>query len=269
MPEFADKILEEVENQHYKFQIGCYFSNSKKIRGALLLWNEKIEDSYWNFATKIIVVKKSLRELVKKVISFYKTRNRQPVIYFTPFTRPKNLPNLIKKFGFKSEFRDAWMFYEKTRPKEVVMPRNFVIKQVRNKEGMRVFVDVFNQAYSGATPEEPYGELPKEYGECLFDSFTKQKDKKTIHYLGFLNKKPVGIVTLIYSGNFGCIYNLGVAPNYRRKGISSTLVLNAVVDSIKNKTNIVFLQTEQGSYNEKYFNKLGFSTEFIGEGFVL
>lgn len=266
---FTNKILKEAEDKHYKFQMGCYFSDSKKIQGAVLLWSYRIKDSYWNFVTKIDIDKKSLSKLMKKIVAFYKTKNRKLVIYFTPFTKPQDLPLIIKKSGFKSKYKDAWMFYEKTMPR-VVMPKNFIIKQVRTRQEMRLFVDVFNRAYSGTTPEEAYGALPKEYRECLFDSFIKlKKDKTVIHYLGILNKKPVGIATLIYSGNFGCIYNVGTIPNYRKKGIGSTLTLNAVADSMRNNAKIVFLQTEQKSYNEKYYTGLGFSTKFIGEGFIL
>ena len=265
----TNKILEESENSHHKVQIGCYFSSSKKIQDALRLWNDKIKDSYWNYATKINVDEKSFQELIKEIIAFYKTKNRQPAIYFTPFTNPKNLPAIAKKFGFKSGYKDVWMFYERGKPK-VVMPRNFAIKQVKTKEEMKTFVDIFNQAYSGATPEEPYGALPKEYGECLLESFGKlQKDKKVIHYLGILDNKPVGVATLVYSGRFGCIYNVGTVPNQRKKGIGSALTLNAVTDSIRNKAEIIFLQTEQGSFDEKYYKWLGFSPKFIGEGFVL
>ena len=268
MVEITDQILQEAENQHYKFQIGCYFSGSKKIQGALLLWSNKIKDFYWNYATKINIDESILQKLVKNIIDFYKSKNRQPAIYFTPFTTPKNLPALIRKFGFQSKYQDTWMFYEKAEPK-VAMPEKFVIKQVETKEEMKVFVDIFNQCYGGATPEEPYGALPKEYGECLVDSFTQQRGKKIIHYLGLFDKKPVGIATLIFSGDYGCIYNVGTIPNHRKKGIGSALTLNAVTDSIKNSAKIVFLQTEQGSFNERYFTSLGFSTKFVGEGFVL
>jgi len=265
----TDKILEQAEKWHYKFQQGCYFSDSKKTQNVLLLWNNKIKDSYWNFATEIDINEKSFHSFTKRIIDFYKTKNRQPTLYFTPFTRLKNLPELAKNIGFKSMFKDVWMFYKKDKPK-IVIPQNFVIKKVKTKEEMKIFVNIFNQAYSGATPEEPYGKLPKEYSECLFESFVKtQEDRKTVHYLGFLDGKPTGIVTLIYTGKFGCIYNLGTIPNHRKKGIGSALTLNAVVDSIENNAEIVFLQTEKRSFNEKYFTSLGFSTKFIGEGFVL
>lgn len=269
MTKLIDEIMEAAENKHYEFQIGCYFSNSKKIEGAILLWNDKIKDSFWNYATRINIEEKQLQELIKKIIVFYKEKNRQATIYVTPFTIPKNTPEILKRLGFVPKYKDAWMFYEKSEP-NIIIPQGFTIKEVKTIDEMKIFVNIFHQAYGGASPEEPYGALPKEYGECLIDSFLKpQKDKTVIHYLGLLDNKPVSIATLIYSGNFGCIYNVGTIPCHRSRGFGATLSLNAIAASIKSNANIVFLQTEQGSFNEKYYTNLGFSTKFICEGFVL
>lgn len=163
---FTNEILEKAENEHYKFQTGCYFSGSEEIQGALLLWS-KIKDSYWNYATKINIDEDHPEELINKIIDFYKTKNRQPAIYFTPFTKTRNLPDIIGKFGFKSKYKDAWMFFESAEP-QFAMSENFTIKPIETAEEMKIFVDVFRQSYSGATPDEPYGALPKEYGECIF-----------------------------------------------------------------------------------------------------
>lgn len=265
MKTFTNKILEEAESNHYIFQQECYFTGSKKLQDMLLLFNNRIRDYYWNYATKLDIDKRSLREGIQRIVDFYKSIDRQPAIYITPFSRPKNLPEFIKTLGFQSKYRDAWMFYDNSSPK-IKLPEGFTIRPVESKEEMKVFVEIFNQSYSGATPEEPYGALPKEYGECLFDSFKNSgKDKNVVNCLGFFKGNPVGIATLIYSGKFGVIYNVGTVPQLRKKGIGAALTLNAVSTSIKNDAKIVFLQTEEGSYNEAYYKKLGFSTRFIGE----
>lgn len=269
MPKITDELMREAENKHYEFQMGCYFSDSKEIKGARLMWSDKISDMYWNYATKINADEKTKGALIRKIISFYKSINRQPELYITPVTEPKNLAEFAKKIGFKSMSRDVWMFYGGEEPR-IKMLDKFTIKYIKTKDEIVLFAKLFHQAYGGATPDEPYGALPKEYGESLIDSFsTPQKGKTVINYLGFLDGVAVGIATLIFSGNFGCIYNAGTIPARRGKGIGALLTMNAVADSIKNKAEIVFLQTEQGSVNEKYYQALGFSTKFIGESFVL
>lgn len=161
------------------------------------------------------------------------------------------------------------MFYEGKEP-HVKMPENFSIKQVKSEEEIKLFAEIFHQAYGGATPDEPYGALPKEYGECLISSFANpQRKSKAINYLGLLNGIAVGIATICFSKKFSCIYNIGTIPAHRGKGIGAFLTMNSIAESIKYGAEIVFLQTEQGSANERYYGKLGFSTKFIGEAFVL
>lgn len=160
------------------------------------------------------------------------------------------------------------MFYKGNKPK-VAMPENFTIKKVKTKEEMKTFVKIFNQTYGGATPKEPYGTLPPEYSEALFESFEQKQGSKTvIHYFGLLDNEPISITTLIHICDYGCIYNVGTVPAKRTKGIGSALTLNCVSEAMKDGVKIIFLQTEKGSYNERFFSKLGFSPKFVGEGFV-
>jgi|GEM_PF-1579983 len=265
MLEINEEIMKSVMNKSYEFQMGCYFSNSEKIKGALLLWSDKINDIYWNYASKINVDESGKEKLIKKVIAFFREKNRQPELYITPFTGPKNLAEYAKTIGFKSVSKDAWMFYEGKEPR-VKLPDNFSIKQVKTEEEMRIFIDVFHKAYSGATPDEPYGAIPKEYDDCLIRAFRNPRKKnKMINYLGMLDGIAVGVATLVFSENYGCIYNVGTVPAQRRKGVGAILTMTAVADYVKNNANVVFLQTEEGTANELYYKKLGFSTKFIGE----
>jgi len=160
------------------------------------------------------------------------------------------------------------MFYEKSAPQDS-SPVGFSIKQVTTLEEMQVFVDLFDKAHTGA-PDEPYGKLPREYGESLLLFFQHPPtDRTVLHYLGSMNNKPVGYATLIYAGRFAGIYNVGTIPQYRRKGIASALTLRAVTDALKDGVQIVFLITEQRSYNERFYTKLGFTTKFVVRAYVL
>ncbi|HDL75116.1 MAG TPA: GNAT family N-acetyltransferase [bacterium] len=268
MIKLTQNILQKSEDYHYKFQIGMYFSNIKRSKRKVLLWSDKIEDFYWNFASKINVSEKEIENSIKQITEFFKKKNRKPVIYVTPFTKPRSLSKLIQRAGFKLQFKESWMFYKEVNLKFTV-PKNFTIKKIKTKKEMKIFVDIFNKAYSGADPEDPYGPIPPEYKEALVDSFKKnQKNKFTVHYLGFLKNKPIGVATLIYFGKYAGIYNIGTVLDKRKKGMGSSITLKCVLEAQKNKAKFIFLQTEQKSYNEKFYKKLGFSTKFIGQGFV-
>lgn len=271
MKDFSPQLATAAEEAHYHFQLGMYISEKVHIDGALLLYSRKIEDSYWNYAAQIETVPDRASRLVDIVVEFYRARDRMPACYVTPWSRPEAFRDTLGPAGFEMQFRDAWMFYEGGPVLELAAPSGLSIKEVESRAEMETFVHVFNEAYGGVpTEEEPYAGLPPYYGEALHQSFdTAPTDKKSVHYLGLIESQPVAIATLIHSPGYACIYNVGTMPRFRRRGIGSTMSLQAVADSTAEGAKVVFLQTEAGSGVEKWYEKLGFSTKFVGEGYVL
>ena len=263
-----EKIMKASLEWHLRFQSGCYFSEIKVIKGATISWSNKIKDSYWNYA-QIDAPLNEVQTLIASIETFFKNKNRTPAIYVTPFTKPKLLPEILLKSGFKPAYKDACMFYEGTVP-QPKLPESFKIMTIKTEKDMETFINTFKMAYGGATLDEPYGALPPEYHESLSDSFKKREEGKTTwNYLGFLNGRPVSIATVIFSDDYGCIYNVGIIPEGRRKGLGTSISLHCVSEAMKMGVKTIFLQTEKDSYNERFYRKLGFSTKFIGEGFVL
>lgn len=262
-------IANAIEKAHYRNQQGMYFSEIEVIDGAVLLYSDIIEDFFWNYAAQINTTRERVEELIQKIITFYRNKERQPSIYLTPFAQPPDILKHLENHGFKIELKDAWMVYDK-KTLCIKKPKNLIIEEVRDIEDMEIFIKVFYEAYGGASEDEPYGKLPPTYGEALRSSF-KNLSKKSIitHYLGFIDKKPVGIGTLISSDEFRGIYNVGTSSNYRRMGIGSVISLKALEASKIKGNTTTYLMTEEGSYVEEFYKKLGFSTKFIGEGYVL
>lgn len=264
-----------IEKAHYRNQQGMYFSGMNVIGGALLLYSDIIDDFFWNYATQINITNEKditnekVEKLIKEITAFYLKKDRLPSIYLTPFSQPKNISKHLEKHGFRIELKDAWMIYEKEVPL-IEKQKTLLIKEVQSNADMDIFINVFYEAYGGASEDEPYGELPPTYGEALRLSFEKPPNEPSIiHYLGFNNGRPVGIGTLISSNGFGGIYNVGTSSRYRRKGIGSAISLKAIEDSKKEGNTATYLMTEEGSYVEDFYRRLGFSTKFIGCGYVL
>jgi len=251
------KDLKKIEKAHYKVQKGVFFSVKKKISGATLLWSDKITDAFWNYAC--LINAKRPEELIKEVIEFYKSKNRKPAFYLTPWTKPKNFETILQNQGFKLAYKDAWQVY--TGSKEINSPANLEIKEVKTPEEKRVFIETFNKAFSGENPGDPYGALPKEYGETAKLSFRKRYWK---NYIVYSDNSPVATGSLAISGKFAAIYSIGTHPNFRKKGFGTVIVNFCTKKAWEAGCEFIFLQTVKDSYNEKLYNKLGFETAFIG-----
>ncbi|NQV14789.1 GNAT family N-acetyltransferase [bacterium] len=265
----SSDMAQAIEKAHYRNQQGMFFSEMKVIDGAVLLYSDIIDDFFWNYAAQVNITEGRVEELIQEVITFYREKKRLPSVYVTPFSKPNKTSKCLENHGFKVELRDAWMIYEK-EPPAIGKPKALTIEEVKSNQQMEIFVKVFYEAYGGASPEEPYGELAATYGEAIrLSCRNPSKETNVINYIGFVGEKPVGIGTLISSNGFGGIYNVGTSSDSRREGIGSAISLRAVEDSMKQRNTVTYLMTEEGSYVEELYRKLGFCTEFVGEGYVL
>ena len=62
-----EQTLQKAEDIHYKFQLGIYLSGIKEIPRALLVWNDRIKDFYWNYASKINISEEESENLIKQI----------------------------------------------------------------------------------------------------------------------------------------------------------------------------------------------------------
>ena len=143
------------------------------------------------------------------------------------------------------------------------------IRTVDGRKSLEVFVNTFNQAYSGADPNEPYGKAPPEWGETFYSGFgLEKKGRKIEYYVLFEHENPASILLTSSLEGFGGIYGVGTVPEMRGRGYASTLTLYAVQQLLKQGANETFLQTEKGSYNEKLYEKIGFKTEWETDSWI-
>ncbi len=79
-------------------------------------------------------------------------------------------------------------------------------------------------------------------------------------YLAFLDDEPVGTLYLFSQGGVGGVYYLTVAESARRQNVGTTLMLQAIKDSQAAGDNTLCVQTRVGTFQEKFFERLGFHT---------
>lgn len=259
----------DIEKAHYDFQKGIFFTRSRKIKGAELFYNDKIDDSYWNYAAKVSLKSKSLGAFIKTVVDFYSKKKRAPAVYVTPQTEPIDIVEKLTEEGFSLKYNDAWMIYSKNEPNRILMPAGLAIEKVSSKPELKSFIKIFEKVY-GLGASGLYSNLSAGYSEVLEESFSKKSKGRTlVHYLAKINGKPVGCASMIFNKKYAALYSLGVIPEFRRKGIAIALAMRRIEDAKKNGIEKIFLQTEEGSENEKLFERWGFRTSFVGRCYVL
>lgn len=243
---------------------GVFFTTVLETPAYTIATHEKAIDYYSNLAGNIRCQKDDLPTILNKLENYFADRNRPATIYVTPFTQPSSLNSQLKNRGFQPAYKDAWMYFSES-PK--LSPKTgAVIKTVNDRKQMRLFVDVFNQAYGGTDPREPYGQAPPEWGETLSAAFGLQKNARQVDfYMLYDNGEPASVLLTSRIDGFGGIYSIGTIPKMRGRGHAASLTLHAVQQLQAQGASTIFLQTEKDSYNEHFYTKLGFSTEWVAE----
>ena len=105
--------------------------------------------------------------------------------------------------------------------------------------------------------------VPIVFRDALLDMYGKaSKFKGTRSYLGLFQGKPAGSCGLVSFDKVGGIFSVGTAPEYRRKGIATALLLKAVTDSLTLGNRTLYLITTKGSDAERLYTSLGFEIAY-------
>jgi len=248
-----------------------YFSEYLKPENGIGLFGNITEDNLWNYITRINV--NSQKEFVNvwnKSKILFNERNRIPHIYVTPTSNFYNKIDEIIPKTFSSAYIDAWMLIQDfSLINDIADSKNVIVQEIDVVKDKKAFVDTVMIAFGSTNAEDPYADLPQYYRKALNESFDNYWDSeyKVKNYWAKIDEKPISVATTIYKDDTAGIYNVGTIEEFRKKGISSSVIKYLVQDIRKLGVKNIFLQTSKDSYVERWYKKIGFNTIFIAKCF--
>lgn len=250
--------LAAAQAAHLRFMAESFVSKVEHAPNGTFVMSNIITDSFWSYATHHIGSQETLESFIKTVTERFKSKRRNPCVLINP-ERDLVLAAALEQAGFERVYEDAWMFYQGAR--SINPPGSADISICRTQAQFDVFLEVFFSAYSGASPDEPYGALPPEYGLAFQKSFDRRREHGLQHFVLRVDGEPAGVAMLGLEGQVAGFYALGIKPKFRKRGLAQQLTLHRLSVALQHGAKTIFLQTEAGSYNERLFSKFGFSTK--------
>ena len=251
---------------HHNFLMGSFITRVEEKEYGSFIYSELLDSYYWNYLLPNEKCLTSPEKVISAVKSYYKEQNRRPCLQLS--NGSPELIDSLSRAGFKLEYQDVWMFYEGGQVEDTVLPKIKITACETEKE-LETFLEVFFAAYSGVSPDEPYGALPPEYGEAFKKSFYLREEKGLYLSILYFNDQPAAISELGFNEKLACLYGLGVKPEFRKQGLAEILTRHRIKIAQEKGANAIFLQTEAGSYNEKLFTRYGFKSQVCFKGYVL
>lgn len=123
------------------------------------------------------------------------------------------------------------------------------VREVTNLNDLAIWGKILGPNFGFDDPfMEKYCHMVKEFGP----------GKPYRHYLGYLNNKPVGCISLYGANGISGIWNLAVMPEARQKGVATMMTVACMNEAAKQGYPLVVAILMAGKMASALFGKFGF-----------
>lgn len=221
-------------------------------RFALSLVCEDIPDPRFNRTYLLEPAKLTSESLEEISMEFFSIRLPQRMDIFLPI--PEETESLLKrrKFGLTEEHASIMLLEEFS---SALKGNKAVSVEKLSPDLVDTYARLMLKAY------EAPADVAITYRSILRHTIPDVFDNKGGElYLAYLKGEPVGTLYLFTEGEMSGVYNLAVSKSARREGIATTLMLEAIRESRAYGAKAMCIQTRVGSFQERFFERLGFKT---------
>jgi ribosomal protein S18 acetylase RimI-like enzyme len=199
-----------------------------------------------NHVTHININKNEADQFVQRVESFFESKNIRSAFRITPATQPKEFDKILLEKGFQGPFNSSVMVHKRKQADLTTNPK--VIVQLFSPDNISGYIDLWHKI-SG---------IPQNQASRWSSFFKAILVPRGHIYLGYIENTPVGCCLHVVAGNVNGLYMVGTLEKFRNRGVATALCAQAIKHSFDTGCKIVTLQTDEGSYAERFFQKLGF-----------
>jgi hypothetical protein len=174
--------------------------------------------------------------------------DRSPAVEVTPLDHPRSLIRHLQRRLLEVTERRSWMTFTRDEGARTGNPE--VEVRIAGPDD----VLTFGNLHGGSTAW--VRRLSK------LTTQAAMLDAGNTFYLGCVAGVPVSTLHLLVDDTTAGIYAAGTLRAYRKRGISSTLMMRAIADAKAAGCDLICLSTEAGGYAESLYLRQGFRTLF-------
>jgi len=218
--------------------------------------------TFWNYALTNQVV---TRDQLSKIEETMQTLNRKPAVYFENRKDLQPLTDLLKERDYKFSFEDSWMFH---LGEDIDTTHFDQVEKVTNDSELEIFLKTFDACYQKDDPQNVYGELGDYLNVAEKVWHRHHQTGRLEYFIVYKEEKPVAVSSLTNYETIGYISNVGSLREVRGQGFGKVASLYCVEQSKKHGNTEHCLATEEGTYANKFYKRIGFDTSFTAVGYM-
>jgi len=258
----SNSLIRESERAHYIMQLSSYFSELTDLPGVRFAFTHLFTDIWYNQAYDINWSADKFDQLISTVEDYCKRRDRFPCLYLTPASKPDEIRDILKARGYDKFEDEAWMFYDfEENKKPYSMPKEISISEVSSDKDLEIFAEVYRQGLPGPEVEK--------YIQATIDGFHNKPPLVDIRYfVAFYEREPASMLSFLKVEQYVGIYAVATIGKFQKKGLARALNRHAAGLAENMGAKYMFIQTVVGEDSETGFNKLGYKTWYVRDGFT-
>ncbi len=271
-------IVRRAVEAHGPFVAALYGGEIDEREGYYLARNRHVDEPEWNHAGRLRLADGELAGLIESVRRELAAAGRRPTLVADPFQRPEDLEERLLAQGWEETFRHSGLVWpgEELPSKGVSWPAGAVVEEIRSGSehsdppghgsysSMAAFVLVFEEAFQ----EVADGRLSTGYRAAFPASLgPRVPGVEVIHTLVRIGGEPAAIGSRAIGSGVAGLYNLGVAPRFRRLGLGGAITLHRVAAAQEEGAEVVYLLTEDPRVELSQIRR-GFVKSFELTGFT-
>ena len=252
----------EFLQKYYSLQKDIMFDKLIDTNFGIIAYSEIDKSEFWNNILIDNILKNTEIDFLEKEFGELK---RKPAVYFENKEKLFQLKKDLIGRNYKEGWEDSWMFWQ---DKNIDTSRFSEVKKVTNDKELKIFLEIFDKSFQEDDPQNPYGEL----GDYLIVTeknwYKHNKTNKIEYFVVYKDDKPVAVSSLTNYDGIGYISNVGSLKEFRGGGYGKLATLYCVEQSKINGNNEHCLATEEKTYPNEFYKRIGFDTRFTAIGYI-
>lgn len=245
-------FLQKIE----ELQLGIMHKGSTKFPFGEYFYGIEDKSSFWNHLLTDRIL--SVTE-IKEVEKYAMEKKLKSAVYFENRPGLKQLEKILINNNYTEAAEDSWMFIDK----KIVREKQFdSVKKVETEEDLKIYLKTIDDCYQNNDPQNVYGELG-DYLVATKRSWIELHESNKLEYFTvFDGNEAVAVSALTNYNGIGYISNVGSLKKVRGRGFGKLATMYTVYQSQNNGNSDHCLATEENTYANEFYKKIGFETKF-------
>ena len=230
--------------------------------GATFIGNRLLPIPFRNHVALVRSQPEDADALIERASTFYRALAAPPAFHLDPATTPPDLPARLVRAGYSKQVEEIWMVCALEEASSALAPAGVTIEQLTPASPaslIQAYIDCYNISFRA--PAHVHDGFGASFRAVL-------PHPEGLHFVGLLEGRPAGAVSLFHKAGLGGVYNVGTLPAFRGHGVATALLRHLLDVARQLGLTQLVLQTVHHGPAQPIYERTGFRPRFVRDWYL-